>query len=121
LYFFTVLISKTLGRGGEGTVYLAKHVDTNVEFAIKEIFINNEEESYKVKETLQIILKLPCSPYILKYYRPFESANYVYIPMEYCGGGSLKDLIYRRAAEMQFKEEVLFIFIFLFFSFIVLF
>jgi serine/threonine protein kinase len=117
LFFFSVLTSKTLGKGGEGTVYLTKHVDNNIEYALKEIFIKNAEESYKVKQTLEVIRKLPSSPYIIKYYSALESANYVYIPMEYCRGGSLQDLIQKRPADRQFEEEVLFTFFF----FIVLF
>jgi serine/threonine protein kinase len=87
-------------------VYLAKHVDTNIEYAIKEIFFKDDKESGKVKQTLEIIRKLLSSPYIIKYYSTLESANYIYVPMEYCRGGGLQDLIQKRPADMQFEEKV---------------
>jgi serine/threonine protein kinase len=59
----------------EGTVYMAKHVDTNIEYAIKEIFIKDAEESGKIKQTIEVIKKLPSSPYIIKYYSPLETGK----------------------------------------------
>jgi serine/threonine protein kinase len=91
-------------------VYLGKHGDTGFEYAMKEFFVKNPEDAVKVKNEVETIRKLPSSPYVLKYYRPVESAQSVFILMEYCKGGSLQEFIQKLPSDQPLEEEVLSIF-----------
>jgi serine/threonine protein kinase len=95
-YLFSDVTVRILGKGGEGTVYLARHKDTNIEYAMKEIFVKDAEDADKVKKIIETIRKLS-STYIVKYYNPIETSQNVYILMEYCRGDSLQELIKKRS------------------------
>jgi serine/threonine protein kinase len=110
---FSDITTKTLGKGGEGTVFVAKHKDTSNEYAMKEIFVNNSKDADKVKNTVEKIRRLSSSPYVVKYYSPVESSQYIYILMEYCRGFILQEFIEKTPANKAHEEVVFFFFFFL--------
>jgi serine/threonine protein kinase len=113
-FLFSDITTRTLGKGGEGTVFVAKDKDTNNEYAMKEIFVKDSKDADKVKNTVEKIRKFSSSPYVVKYYSPLESTQYIYILMEYCRGCSLQEFIEKRPADMALEEAVFFFFYFIF-------
>jgi serine/threonine protein kinase len=77
-------------------VYVAKHKDSNNEYAIKEIYVKDVKDSNFVKKSIELVQNFPPNPYVVKYFSPLESTRYVYILMEYCRGGSLEEFIQKR-------------------------
>lgn len=80
---------KPLGHGGFGSVHLVRSRKYNQNFAAKLI---KQSRSHNVKAEIDTLKKLTRS-YILKLYEYFEDANYLYIILEYCPGGSLEEYI----------------------------
>jgi hypothetical protein len=109
-FYFTDESKKPVGKGGEGVVYLVKHKQTNHEYAIKEIFIKDPKDADKVKNPIEFIRKIPPSPHIVKYYEPLESAQNIYILMEFCKGGNLQEFIQSRIPDNELLENVSFFF-----------
>ena len=115
-------IERVLGQGTFGITYLARvelagalgTLDSEMRVAIKEFFMRDingrsgEEtvtsgsnggiyEDYKRKFAREAHnLSRLHHPHIVKVLEAFEANNTVYYAMEYCGGGSLDDLIARR-------------------------
>ncbi len=62
------------------------------------------ENLKKLKSEIKILSKLD-HPNICKYYETYESPNYVYLIMEYCGGGDLFDRITSQKEGCNFSEQ----------------
>ncbi|CAD7955901.1 unnamed protein product, partial [Amoebophrya sp. A25] len=80
-----------LGEGGFGAVFLAKHRLTGELRAVKQIDIGNSNPKLLSTE-LSLLLNLD-HPSIVKIYDWFEESGYLYMVMEYCGGGELEDVL----------------------------
>jgi serine/threonine protein kinase len=111
-FLFSDITIKTLGKGREGTMYVAKHKETNNEYAMKEIFVKDAKDTNNVKHIIEIIRQLPSSPYIVKYFNSFKSTQNVYILIEYCRGYSLQEFIQKRPSDKPLVESVCFFFFF---------
>jgi serine/threonine protein kinase len=77
---------------------------------MKEFFVKKPEDALKVKNEVEIIRKLSSNLYVVKYYRPVESAQSIFILMEYCKGGSLQEFIQNTLVNQPLEEAVLSIF-----------
>lgn len=87
-----------LGEGSFGSVYKAKHKETDAVVAVK-IIPNgpNASENDKIKSEIDILSRCD-SPYIVGYFEcfikpPCKKPGEMWIVMEYCEGGSMSDLI----------------------------
>ncbi|EAR88826.4 protein kinase (macronuclear) [Tetrahymena thermophila SB210] len=90
---FSIILSRLLGKGQYGEVYLCFDNITNHQFACKMIAINNQEDVLKELQVAQEIRgEFICE---LKY--AGASANFLYLISEYCPEGTLKD---------YFKKEI---------------
>jgi calcium/calmodulin-dependent protein kinase I len=93
-------LSKELGRGGCGIVYLCADRKTGQEFALKRILKKDFEKS-KLERELSIMQALD-HPRILHLISAFEAADHVDLIIELAGGGELFDLI---IAKGHFSEQ----------------
>lgn len=90
-----------LGEGSYGSVFKALDQRDSKIVAIKVLEIENEETAELQKEIN--ILRECASPYIVSYKGSFERDGKIWIVMEYCGAGSLQDLM--AICEKTLSEE----------------
>lgn len=81
---------KDLGQGGFGKVYLAKEGVSGRLVAIKELISTNKLEQEDIIHEIEIVSKFD-HPNIVNYYHHFWSEDKLFLVMEYCSGGSLRD------------------------------
>ena len=88
-------ITKELGSGSFGRVYLVTHKKTKVQYAIKAIDkrdkTNIEEKPYFRRE-VEVMYKIH-HPNVVKLFGHFEDNNYCYFIMEYIAKGNIYGLI----------------------------
>ena len=85
---------KMIGGGHFGTVRTAHlKTDPQVTYAIKSILRENIEKDIKLLEEELFILRQVDHPNIVKYYETYIDEKYIYLVMEYIGGGELFDKI----------------------------
>lgn len=93
-------ILEKLGEGSYGSVFKAIHKDTSEIVAIKQIPVESDLQEI-IKE---ISIMQQCdSPHVVKYYGSYFKNTDLWIVMEYCGGGSVSDII--RLRKQTLKEE----------------
>ena len=94
--FSSFEILKTLGSGAFGKVFLARHLQTGKEYALKALkkktLIMQKQIKYAVTEAR--VLKLANHPYIINLHYAFQTPNYLYLALDYCPG---KDLSFHLA------------------------
>ncbi|ESO06458.1 hypothetical protein HELRODRAFT_64347, partial [Helobdella robusta] len=79
-----------IGRGSYGSVFKAVHKETGQVLAIKQVPVDTDLQEI-IKE---ISIMQQCdSPYIVKYYGSYFKNSDLLIVMEYCGGGSVSDIM----------------------------
>ncbi|GAB5360108.1 hypothetical protein AAMO2058_000598900 [Amorphochlora amoebiformis] len=96
------ITGERLGKGAYGVVLKAKSKKTGKFAALK--IMDIEKDDY---EDLQLELKIlaECdSPYLTAYYASFVFDNHFWIAMEYCGGGSVMDLMEVCQLTLNHKE-----------------
>lgn len=81
---------KELGAGGFGKVFLAKERISNRFVAIKQLLNKNKSEQEDIIHEIETISKFD-NPNIVTYYHHFWEDELLYLVMEYCSGGSLRD------------------------------
>jgi serine/threonine protein kinase len=81
---------KDLGSGGFGKVFLAKEKVSNRFVAIKQLLNKNKSEQEDIIHEIETISKFD-NPNIVTYYHHFLEDEVLYLVMEYCSGGSLRD------------------------------
>ena len=88
-------ITKELGSGSFGRVYLVTHKKTKVQYAIKAIDkrdkTNIEEKPYFRRE-VEVMYKIH-HPNVVKLFGHFEDNNYCYFIMEYISKGNVYNLL----------------------------
>jgi BR serine/threonine kinase len=91
---YTVLFN--LGTGSSGKVKLAQHRETGLNVAIKVIkkahFGKSPELKAKTHREIAL-MRLFNHPHLLKLFEVCESANHLYIVLEYVSGGDLLDFL----------------------------
>ncbi|XP_063055640.1 serine/threonine-protein kinase 3-like [Engraulis encrasicolus] len=89
-----------LGEGSYGSVYKAIHKESGQVVAIKQVPVESDLQEI-IKE---ISIMQQCdSPYVVKYYGSYFKNTDLWIVMEYCGAGSVSDLI--RARNKTLSED----------------
>lgn len=80
---------KLIGRGDVGKVYLVRNKKNNERYAMKVLSKREMYERNKIQRAKaeQEILATANYPFIVTLYHSFQSEDYLYLCMEYCGGG----------------------------------
>jgi hypothetical protein len=88
-------VTRELGRGGMGAVYLAEHDVTHEKVAMKELLITAAADPVAVKRFLQEgeVMRRLGHPNIVAVRDIIEAGGGHYIALEYISGGSLRDLL----------------------------
>jgi len=95
------IISK-LGEGSYGSVFKALHKDSKQILAIKQVPVDTDLQEI-IKE---ISIMQQCdSPYVVKYYGSYFKNTDLWIVMEYCGAGSVSDIMRLRKKTLR-EEEI---------------
>jgi serine/threonine protein kinase len=91
-----------IGRGSYGCVYKARHKSTGELLAIKQVPIESDLEEL-IKE---ISIMQQCdSPFIVRYFGSYFKNSDLWIVMEYCGAGSVSDIMRLRNKTLT-EEEI---------------
>eukprot|EP01029_Cantina_marsupialis_P017700 TRINITY_DN398_c0_g4_i1.p1 TRINITY_DN398_c0_g4~~TRINITY_DN398_c0_g4_i1.p1 ORF type:complete len:465 (+),score=117.34 TRINITY_DN398_c0_g4_i1:111-1505(+) len=89
---------KRLGSGSFGSVYLCEHRTDGIKYAVKKIPLPpNVKKANEIKREAQALATI-VNEHVVLYRHSWEQREdddrkYLYIQMEYCGGGTLLDLI----------------------------
>jgi len=86
---------RLIGKGAFGEVYLAKYKPTNKIVALKQMgkeLIKAMEKTDRVK-TERKIMTINKSPYLVSLYMSFQTKDCLYLGMEYCPGGDLREFL----------------------------
>jgi len=89
-----------LGEGSYGTVHKARRIPTNAIVAVKIVPVDNDLDDV-IKEIN--IMKQCKNQYVIEYYGSYFKDNGLWIVMEYCGAGSVSDLM--RLTKKTLTEE----------------
>ncbi|KAH7971745.1 hypothetical protein HPB52_002402 [Rhipicephalus sanguineus] len=90
-----------LGEGSYGSVYKALHKESGQVLAIKQVPVDTDLQEI-IKE---ISIMQQCdSPYVVKYYGSYFKGSDLWIVMEYCGGGSVSDIMRLRKKTLTEDE-----------------
>ncbi|KAI3384608.1 hypothetical protein SNEBB_000088 [Seison nebaliae] len=91
-----------IGKGSYGHVYKAVNKETKKLMAIKQVPVDGDFQEL-IKE---ISIMQECnSPFIVQYYGSYFKDTDLWIVMEYCGGGSVSDVIKLRRKTLN-EEEI---------------
>lgn len=94
-------ILEKLGEGSYGAVFKARHKETGAILAVKQVPLENDLQDI-IKEISMI--KECDSPYIVKYYGSYFKDTDLWIVMEYCGAGSVADVMRLRRKVIEEAE-----------------
>ncbi len=99
-------IVKKLGEGAFGAVYLGKHEDTGQMFAMKELPVNADKAALEdIRKEIDILRKVRC-PFIVSYFGTMVRGDNLYILMDFCDLGSLREVIEMTNQELTEAETV---------------
>ncbi|EDO42845.1 predicted protein [Nematostella vectensis] len=95
-------VLEKLGEGSYGSVFKAMHKESGQVVAIKQVPVDTDLQEI-IKE---ISMMQQCdSPYVVKYYGSYFKNTDLWIVMEYCGAGSVSDLMKIRNKTLT-EEEI---------------
>ncbi len=99
---------KELGAGGFGKVYLARHMDTKKEVALKVMLPNVAQHPDMVQRFLR---EIECTkplnhPNIVKMLDYGYAEGLFFFTLEYCNGGSVQDLMTQRKGKLSIEEAM---------------
>ncbi|XP_074656666.1 serine/threonine-protein kinase 4-like isoform X2 [Tubulanus polymorphus] len=90
-----------IGRGSYGSVFKSLHKESGQVLAIKQVPVDTDLQEI-IKE---ISIMQQCdSPYIVKYYGSYFKNTDLWIVMEYCGAGSVSDIMRLRNKTLTERE-----------------
>mmetsp|Transcript_28139 Transcript_28139/g.78703 ORF Transcript_28139/g.78703 Transcript_28139/m.78703 type:complete len:523 (-) Transcript_28139:584-2152(-) len=93
---------KPLGKGAFGTVYSVKSRETGEIFAMKVCALDNEENIMDLRKEIAV-LSAVSNPHIVNFYATYMKDDHLWIQMEFCGGGSLADIV--QTLDRGLKED----------------
>ncbi|XP_015254143.1 PREDICTED: serine/threonine-protein kinase 4-like [Cyprinodon variegatus] len=94
-------VLEKLGEGSYGCVFKANHKETGEIVAIKQVPVESDLQEI-IKE---ISIMQQCnSPHVVRYYGSYFKNSDLWIVMEYCGGGSVLDIIRLRNKTLSEDE-----------------
>lgn len=85
-------IQEKLGKGSYGSVYKARNKESSEIVAVKIIALDDTETIKDVRREIEILSECD-DPHVVKYFGSYYRDETLWIVMEYCGGGSVADLI----------------------------
>eukprot|EP01130_Rhizamoeba_saxonica_P012501 TRINITY_DN5270_c0_g2_i1.p1 TRINITY_DN5270_c0_g2~~TRINITY_DN5270_c0_g2_i1.p1 ORF type:complete len:390 (+),score=85.54 TRINITY_DN5270_c0_g2_i1:59-1228(+) len=88
-------VKNMLGKGGFGEVYLVRHIATNRYLALKQMdkaLIKRKNKVQHIKNERYILINGK-SPYLLSLSYSFKDEHCLYLAMEYCSGGDLREFL----------------------------
>jgi serine/threonine protein kinase len=85
-------ITKSLGKGGFGEVFLAIEKISDRKVAIKCLIEKNPENQNSILHEIKMVSKIS-HPNVINYLHSFIDNDLLYLVMEYCEGGALIDQI----------------------------
>uniref|UniRef100_A0A8C6LEC5 non-specific serine/threonine protein kinase n=1 Tax=Nothobranchius furzeri TaxID=105023 RepID=A0A8C6LEC5_NOTFU len=95
-------VLEKLGEGSYGSVFKANYKETGEIVAIKQVPVESDLQEI-IKE---ISIMQQCnSPHVVRYYGSYFKNSDLWIVMEYCGGGSVSDIIRIRNKTLT-EEEI---------------
>ena len=104
------ILTKSLGKGSFGEVFLTRKKDSKILYATKRLDRAFSEKPQNMKNlTKEIaILKAIRHPNIIKLIELKKTKNHIYIITEYCNGGSLSDCLikYTNIHYKPFTEKI---------------
>ena len=103
-------ILNLLGVGGFGTVFKVKHILTDKIYAMKVMnknYIIKKKYLHYVVSEFEIMKSLAGFPFVLDLHYCFQSANYLYLIIDYCPGGDFTKLKSINNLKLFFAEVVL--------------
>jgi serine/threonine protein kinase len=92
LYGNKYSLIKDGGNGGFGKVFLAQEKVSNRNVAIKQLLNTNKSEQEDIIHEIEIVSKFENSN-IVTYYHHFYEEETLYLVMEFCSGGTLREKI----------------------------
>ena len=81
---------KALGEGGFGKVFLAREKISKRFVAIKQLKSTDKQNQEDIIHEIEVVSKFE-NPNIVAYYHHFWQDEQLFLVMEYCSGGSLRD------------------------------
>ena len=103
-------ILKLCGTGGFGTVFKVKHILTDKIYAMKVMnknYIIKKKYLHYVVSEFEIMKKLSGFPFVLDLHYCFQSANYLYLIIDYCPNGDFTKLKSINNLKLFFAEVIL--------------
>lgn len=92
---------KDLGQGGFGKVFLAQEEHSENLVAIKQLKTEGKQAQSNIIHEMQVVSKFN-HPNIVMYKHHFKQENILYLVMEYCHVGSLRDLMQKEKITSTF-------------------
>lgn len=90
VHFLIDLYTSLVGEGSYGSVYKALHKESGQILAIKQVPV--ESDLGEIIKEISIMQQCD-SLYVVKYYGSYFKESDLWIVMEYCGGGSVSDIM----------------------------
>lgn len=96
-------VKECIGKGNFGDVYKAIEKSTNEVYAVKVVNLEETDDDINVLVQEIAFLAQLRSDHITNYYQTLVTDVYMWIVMEYCGGGSCADLL---KCHKQLNEDI---------------
>eukprot|EP00019_Armaparvus_languidus_P008685 CAMPEP_0168589140 /NCGR_PEP_ID=MMETSP0420-20121227/5854_1 /TAXON_ID=498008 /ORGANISM="Pessonella sp." /LENGTH=458 /DNA_ID=CAMNT_0008624669 /DNA_START=331 /DNA_END=1707 /DNA_ORIENTATION=- len=100
-------IKKTIGKGNFGAVYSAVHKESDYLLAVKRLHVEVQSELAELQREITIMQQCDC-PFVVRYYGHFiqkaDKGWDMFIFMEFCSLGSLRDVLHVRKRGFEEPE-----------------
>jgi serine/threonine protein kinase len=88
-------VERELGKGGFGTVFLAREDISQRHVAIKQLNSRDPKDQADIIREIQVVARFN-HPNIVTYHHHFSENGLLFLVMEYCPGGNLRDAVCNR-------------------------